>query len=30
MIRLGKHEDLEQIDVFDEFGGDRNAEVLSI
>lgn len=29
MIRLGKQEDLKQIDVFDEFGGDRKAEIFN-
>ena len=28
MIRDGRQEDLEQIDVFDEFGGDRKQEIL--
>ena len=28
MIRLGKKEDLVQIDAFDEFGGDRQQEIL--
>lgn len=27
MIRLGTHDDLQQIDIFDEFGGDRIQEI---